>query len=179
MKYTHFKIATITLSLIAFLAMSTPAHASILGEGFFKAKIDAGKGNIFQNRDNRNQLLEKAKSSKIPKPLTAEERQAAFLAQLSVSVSNLFNIHDRISARAAALATSGQDVAGVTTFLSTASDELMIASSTIQNFATITATSSPVVAAENVRTTTIGIVNIINLAKDNLQQALNALEQNE
>jgi translation initiation factor 1 (eIF-1/SUI1) len=176
MKFHLYRTALISLSLLTSLALAAPAHASILGDNFIKAKIDAGEGNAFQNRDNRNQLLEKMQADTQTQPPTAQDRQNILLEQLSLAISNYQNIRDRISIRATAEATSGHNVSDVKKLLSAASDELTSASSSIASIIASTTSTSTIQIQYDARPAIADVIDSVNSAKNTLQQALDALE---
>ena len=175
MKITSFTTLSITTTLLASFVLSTPisAHASIFSDGFIVSQINAGKENTIQNRDNRNQLLEKVRANQMVKPPTAEERQAVLLQQLSLMISNLHNIQTRIETRTAAEAADGHDITDLENFLSAATDELALASSSVAAIATSTPSTNPY----DTRMAIVNAINQTNAAKSTLQQALNTLER--
>ena len=167
--------------LSASIAGITPmhAHASMFGDSFIAQKIDAGRGNIIQNRDNRNELLEKLKSAQQAKPLTPEERQAILLRQLSTTITNLQNIHDRIEVRAAAAETSGKDVSDIDELLVNGQNTLVLASTSVSFIISSSAatTTASTTLPYDPHIDTVNAIALVISAKNDLQQALNNLEK--
>ncbi len=178
MKSISLNKSLIALLFITITGFVQPhaAHAQIPGDAYIKTEINAGKGNAFLNRDNRNQLLEKIKTDQSSRPLTPEEKQAALIKQLSVIISNLTNIHDRIALRTTEESTSGEDISNIVLLLASSSDEIAAASSTIAQITNVASTTSTSTISFDTHAAIGNTIDLINSAKNTLQQALNTLE---
>lgn len=170
MKYTFSTIILTVWTLLGITVFGTPVHASILDHNFIQEKITSSRGNIFQNRNDRNQLLSEIKKPQI-KPLTAEERQTQFVQQLPVILANYQNIYDRIASSTLLAVANGQDTSDIDTLLSSASSTLVEASSTISSLASTT------LDMFTIRTATVTSIRELNSIKEILQEATNDLKQ--